>query len=141
MVASVVPGRRSRRGWAADLPRPFTLTVTDDDGAVDEIPVTISVSETPRGGQVPGDANGDGRIDISDPIGLLLALFAGRTDLTCGSGLGAAGNQALLNVNGDGSVNLTDALHLLVFLFQDGPPPALGARCVPIAGCPDACDP
>jgi hypothetical protein len=44
-----------------------------------------------------------------------------------------------MNVNGDASVNLTDAIYILSYLFQSGPAPKLGARCIPIVGCPDAC--
>jgi hypothetical protein len=51
------------------------------------------------------------------------------------------GNLALLDADGNGAVVLTDAILLLNYLFLDGPEHFLGASCVRIAGCPDACAP
>jgi hypothetical protein len=79
-----------------------------------------------------GDVNGDSSIDIADPVGTLLYLFAGN-DLPC---------ARAADSDGDGIVGLTDVIRLLAYLFRDGLPPA-----PPGSGCgtdptPDAlrCD-
>lgn len=98
-------------------------------------------SGPPRGLQLPGDANQDGVLDISDALSLLLRLFVGTgRPLPCEGGLeGPEGNARLLDVDGDGEVRITDAIGLLSFLFQSGPAPALGTECVRIEGCPNVC--
>jgi hypothetical protein len=62
---------------------------------------------------VRGDATRDGRVDISDAIRILGALFLGSA-LPC---LDAA------DTNDDGQLNITDAIYLLGFLFLGGPEP------------------
>jgi len=71
-----------------------------------------------------GDANGDGNIDISDPVETLNYLFLGGARPGC---LDAA------DTNGDGAVGLSDAIFELAFLFVEGdaPPP-------PFEECGDA---
>jgi len=46
----------------------------------------------------------------------------------------------VLDVTGDGGVDISDAIRLLGYLFVQGEPPALGAGCVPVAGCEDRCE-
>ena len=58
-----------------------------------------------------------------------------------GSDIAAGGNLLLLSANGDQRVDVTDALYVLNFLFLGGPPPALGAGCAVIEGCPALCSP
>ncbi len=59
---------------------------------------------------VRGDANGDGFLDISDPIKILFVLFLGfRTDC-----------EDALDVNDDSSLNITDVTYLLEYLFLRG---------------------
>ena len=36
---------------------------------------------------------------------------------------------------------MADAIYVLSYLYQGGPPPVLGAGCVRISGCEDACVP
>ena len=88
-----------------------------------------------------GDLNGDGELNISDPVHLLTFLFlGGEIQMPCGDGtLSAAGNKQLLDSNGDSAVNLSDAVALLNFLFLSGSPPALGTDCVFLPECPDRC--
>ncbi|MEM7262195.1 MAG: lamin tail domain-containing protein [Planctomycetota bacterium] len=88
-----------------------------------------------------GDANQDSRIDLSDGISLLRALFLGaQFELPCeGAGLDEGGNAILFDPNGDASVDLSDAIYLLEYLFLGGNPPTLGAGCVRIPGCSSAC--
>ena len=73
-----------------------------------------------------GDANGDGRCDISDPIFELDFLFRG----------GAAGNcEDAADSNDDGTVDISDAVTLLNHRFHG----TAGARSLPGAGDrPDA---
>lgn len=93
------------------------------------------------GSQLPGDANQDGRFDISDAIGLLNHLFLGSPEfLPCGEGNSdEAANKELLDLNRDDGLDLTDAVFGLSYLFGGGPPPLAGTECIPMAGCPDAC--
>ncbi|MEM7230939.1 MAG: dockerin type I repeat-containing protein [Planctomycetota bacterium] len=60
-----------------------------------------------------GDANGDGRINVSDVIPLIRTVLGIRTpDYDC---------EAALDVNDDGGVNLSDVIPLMQWLFLDGP--------------------
>ena len=64
-----------------------------------------------------GDANGDTRINISDPVYLLLCLFLGETP--------CSPDPCESDIDGNGVVNVTDPIFLLDFLFRGGPrPPA-----------------
>lgn len=89
--------------------------------------------------QLPGDANQDGHLTVSDAVGLLRCLFGlAAPPLPCGDGtMEDPGNRALLDINGDGEVRLEDCMALLGYLFAGGPPPALGRTFTPIPGCPD----
>src|SRR2546422_465402 len=70
-----------------------------------------------------GDANGDGRVNISDPIFINNWLFSGGTRPGC---IEAA------DANDDGAVNSADSTYLYNFLFQGGsPPPAPFPSCAP----------
>jgi hypothetical protein len=95
------------------------------------------------GGQVPGDCNHDGVLDLSDSICLLLFLFSGSpSKLPCGDGAREdPANVALLSSNGDGQIDISDAVYMLQYLFSGGPPHALGPRCRRIPGCPQQCGP
>ncbi len=65
---------------------------------------------------VRGEVNGDGSIDVSDPVRLLLILFVGLFTLDCPDSADA---------NDDGEVDIADAIFLLNYLFQGGRrPPA-----------------
>ncbi|MBN1444008.1 MAG: FG-GAP repeat protein [Planctomycetes bacterium] len=63
---------------------------------------------------VRGDANGDGAIDISDPISVLISLFASGKVPEC---LDAADS------NDDDAIDLSDGVFLLNYLFAFGLPP------------------
>lgn len=66
---------------------------------------------------VRGDSNGDGQLDISDPIRTLNFLFAGGVTIGC---------QDAADANDDGGVDISDAVYSLNFLFAGGkdiPPP------------------
>ena len=61
------------------------------------------------------DANGDGGVDVSDPIFTLFYLFMGQSPPPCSKGADS---------NDDGEVQLSDALHTLRFLFGAEAPPS-----------------
>jgi hypothetical protein len=60
---------------------------------------------------VNGDSNGDGRLDIADPIRVALARERGGADPVC---------AAALEMNPDGRVELGDAWMLFGYLFDGG---------------------
>jgi hypothetical protein len=97
----------------------------------------------PRGGQIPGDSNQDGRHNISDAIHLVQYLFNGPANsLPCAIGSPSdAANILLLDSNDDDSLSASDAVYNLSYLFLLGAPPALGTACVEITGCPAVCVP
>jgi hypothetical protein len=65
-------------------------------------------------GFLRGDADGDGKIDISDVIYLVNYLFIdGPEPVPLEAG----------DANGDGGVNISDVIYLVNYLFLDGPPP------------------
>jgi hypothetical protein len=80
-----------------------------------------------------GDANGDGKVDISDAVRILDRLFAGGEGFDC--------NDAA-DTNHDGVIDISDAVSELTFLFLGGdlppdpgpvtcgtgPPPSLGCE-------------
>lgn len=62
---------------------------------------------------VRGDANGDGVVDLSDPVRTLLHLFGGV----------AVDCEDAADADDDEGVSLTDAVYLLEFLFRGGSAP------------------
>ena len=96
----------------------------------------------------PGDANGDGGLNLSDPVAHLNFLFAGGVEalsecfIVNGSDpveLTESG-KAVLDFNGDGDTNLSDAVGALNFLFSGGIPHALGEDCRELLGdCESNC--
>lgn len=79
---------------------------------------------TPGRAKLPfsrGDANGDGGLDVSDPIFLLTALFLGGPQPPCDDAADA---------DNDGEESLTDAIFVLRFLYLQGPEPP-----PPFPGC------
>ena len=89
----------------------------------------------------PGDANGDGWLDVSDPVLLLRQLFS-RSDLTllCGDDASPIAVD-LFDWGGNGRIDLSDAVQLLQFLFRGGEGPSGRARCLRTPTCPGACPP
>lgn len=80
-----------------------------------------------------GDANDDGKQDISDAIFVLTHLFLGGPRWNCEEGS---------DINGDGGTDLSDAVYLLGHLFLGTPaPPAPYPDCGPDpdgAECPES---
>ncbi len=58
-----------------------------------------------------GDANGDGAVDVSDPIHLLTGLFRAGPAPPC---------EDAADANDDGALDVSDAVTLLLFLFVTG---------------------
>ncbi len=96
-----------------DLPREVVLTVEG-----------LSVSPEVVGGMLTvdaaacrfkrGDANGDGRLDISDAVTLLIYMFeGGRGPLRC---------EDAGDANDDGGLDIADAVRILGRLFAHGAP-------------------
>ena len=61
-----------------------------------------------------GDANMDGRVDMTDAVFVTQYLFLGGCEPPCM-------NQA--DANNDGVVDVSDSIHLLSWLFTDGAEP------------------
>lgn len=99
-------------------------------------------TDTPFGGyRFPGDNNGDGKLDISDPVALLNFLFASGAIPSCYFVAGTdpveltEAGAAVMNYNGDaGGVNIADPIAQLNFQFAGGNPAALGEACVFLPG-------
>ena len=90
----------------------FFFLAMDPSDFSDPEEVYITVTNQPT--FIRGDANGDGVVDISDVVTILLYLYRGQKVPvldTC-------------DVNDDGQVNVTDAIALANHLLQGGRPPA-----------------
>jgi len=89
----------------------LVVIVRGDSGAGDVPAVVAPVFRR-------GDSNGDGRVDLADPIQIVNELFQGRSPTTC---------VAASDSNGDGRRDLSDAIFLLQWSFSGGQePPAPG---------------
>lgn len=113
--------------------------LTDRVGWID---TALALPEPPPGLQRQGDFDQDGLVTLTDAVGILLVLFAGRGPaLPCeDAGIELGGNLTITDVNLDGAVNVSDPVHILSYLFLGTAPPVMGTGCVPVAGCPDACE-
>jgi hypothetical protein len=124
-----------------------SVEVDDDllcpDRAADAVCSQAVTVVQPAGGQIPGDSNQDGDLDISDAIFLLRFLFAGTVAaLPCGDGtIEDPANVLLADFNGDGRIDLSDAVSTLRHLFLGAGPHSLGRNCTVIAGCESRCVP
>lgn len=79
-----------------------------------------------------GDANADGKVNVSDAVSILSWRFRGGAGPGC---LDAA------DANGDEKADVADAIYLVLHLFQGGaPPPAPGRLCGPSAAPSLGCE-
>ena len=89
-----------------------------------------SPSPETRHGQLAGDCNQDGTMDLSDSLCFLGALFLGiPARFPCGGGSSSEeSNVALLDVNGDGRIDIADAIvrHQLPVPRRPAPAPGTG---------------
>ena len=115
------------------VPDAPALTIAPDDvrgpyegqsgPALAEIVVMGQVAGEPRGSFLRGDADCDGRINLSDAIVALSHLFGDESSLCC---------KAAADADGSAGVNLTDGVYLLEFLFRAGSgPPSPSPLCGP----------
>ena len=94
----------------------------------------------------PGDVNGDGSLNISDPVAHLNFLFASGVLPECLTVTGAdpveltEAGVAILDFNGDDGSNIADPVGALNFLFGGGGAPAhvLGEGCAEVPGTCDS---
>ncbi|MBI4601404.1 MAG: FG-GAP repeat protein [Planctomycetes bacterium] len=83
---------------------------------------------------VRGDLSGDGRIDVSDAVRLLLHLFRGAA-VPCLRSANADGSAAGSGEEAPEEIGITDAIWILQYLFLRGPPPPPPfPRCGPAPG-------
>lgn len=92
-----------------------TLTVTGVCGRVESAMQSLTVLAV-------GDCNGDGSVDIADPMFLGSYLFGGGPAPSC---------LAACEVNGDDATDLGDVVYSLNTLFSSGPAPVAPAACTP----------
>ena len=94
-------------------------------------PVNLRILILPEAHFQRGDSNGDGLVDLADPLAVLFHLFA-SADLPCPEGA---------NGNDDGRLDISDAIYSLQGLFTGGPAfPAPSPECgtdltLPTLGC------
>ncbi len=96
----------------ADDGATYRCTIRNAAGAVvtDGVAVTVAV---PSVAFLRGDANGDGRLNVSDAVTVVRAVF----------GAPAACADAA-DADDDGTLRIDDAIVLLGYMFAGGPPPA-----------------
>ncbi len=79
-----------------------------------ELPVLTPGASNSEDIFMRGDPNGDVRIDIADPITIVLHLFGSFPVQYCDAA----------DADDNGMIDINDALYLLQYLFTGGPPPA-----------------
>jgi aminopeptidase N len=87
----------------------FTIEVTDDDLNTDTQGFHIMVEA-----YMPGDANGDMKVDAGDIVYIITYLYRNGPDPV---------PYEAGDANSDGEVNSSDVVYLINYLFRDGPPP------------------
>ncbi len=90
--------------------------------------------------QLPGDANQNASLELSDAIAILVYLFIGGEVLPCEGSFDGQGFNRLLDLNADRSVDSSDTIYLLSYLFLGTQPPTQGTSCIKIEGCEDLCE-
>ncbi len=123
--------------WTDDQP---------DPGIADDV-TNPGVADPSDTGLLPGDVNGDGGVDISDPVAHLNFLFTSAALPDCFVVEGAepveltAAGLAILDWNGDGGSDISDPVASLNFQFGGtGAPHALGGDCTTIESvCSPTC--
>ncbi len=105
------------------LNSPYAVVFHVDDGRdstdTDSVEITVLPYDVAPS-TMPGDANGDGILDVSDAVFIVNYLFQGGPP----SNPPSAGD-----INGDCFIGLSDLVWLLNFLYRGGPPPQI--RCLP----------
>lgn len=99
----------------------FTVDVADDWDAK-----SIKFEIEPQASNVPGDVNGDGKLDIADAVRMLGYLFSRGAPPPCPN---------LADANNDTKLDISDAISILAHLFAHGPPPAAPVQCASARDC------
>ena len=89
-------------------------TVDSSDLSFDLELIGNSVVSSGPGGFIRGDANGDGGVDIADPVKTLFVLFGGI----------ASDCEDAIDADDNGVTSISDAILVLAYLFQGGAAPA-----------------
>lgn len=101
--------------WTATLGMPPVPNVVVVSGQpMPACGVTGSITVVDQYGFLRGDTNGDGTVDIADPIALLIRLFEGGAPSSC---------LEADDVNDDGSVDVADPIALLYYVVLGATPP------------------
>ncbi len=85
--------------------------------AYDSRGAIVVTAQRPELEFVRGDPNADGKVDLSDAVGVLQYLFAGSQDTPVAC-------EDAADTNDDGVLNITDPVYVLEHLFLRGPKPA-----------------
>jgi hypothetical protein len=107
--ARAVPSVRVH-AWEASETGGMHVAFLNVRGGAVEIYEIEPVEETPFR---RGDANGDGRVDVSDACKVLLHLFAAGAGSSC---------ERSVDANDSGVLDIADAVRILAYLFADGEP-------------------
>ena len=99
---------KSSNGYASFMPPDFERLAT-----VDVVRFTKEISESSSPRFIRGDARGDGRLNLSDAVTVLLHLFRGQS-LRC---------RDAADVDDDGAIEIDDVLGILEYLFLLGQAP------------------
>ncbi|MCX6831771.1 MAG: putative Ig domain-containing protein [candidate division Zixibacteria bacterium] len=95
----------------------FTVSATGTSGGSDSKQITMRIAPGTPPAYVPGDANHDGAIDISDVVYLIAYIFSG----------GSAPVPTMAgDANGDCAVDISDAVYLIGYIFSGGTAPLPG---------------
>jgi hypothetical protein len=95
------------------------VTYTVSGNFTDETPLNLSGTTTLIGHR-PGDANGDGQVNVGDVVYIINYVFIEGP---------APYMDCIGDVNCDGRTNVADAVALINYIFRDGAPPQEG--CCP----------
>jgi hypothetical protein len=78
---------------------------------------------------IPGDANGDGQVNVGDAVYLIAYIFKqGPPPVLYATCSGDA--------NCDCTCNVGDAVYIISYVFKGGPPPCSCVEWLSICGCP-----
>ncbi|MCA8961506.1 MAG: metallophosphoesterase [Planctomycetes bacterium] len=95
---------------------------TLDLRAFDDTDMPVDAIRVSKLRAVRGDVNGDGAVDISDPIAMVNGLFTVGAHPVC---------EVIGDANGDAAFDVADVIHVLTWLFVPGAP----SPVVPFPDC------
>jgi hypothetical protein len=113
--AAILGEREPQASFVADRPGRYAVELAVRDGSGLGAVARRAIEAVAAILLRRGDVNGDGRLDLGDPMRILGWLFQGTAAIDC---------EDAADVNDDGRIDLSDAVYLLGYLFLGGPPPA-----------------